>query len=293
MGNIYGASSHPVLLKKIRLEIWSLRDELEFIVKKELDDNPSQVDLQHIRHFYNSALEGTAAPSVKGVAPLTDSAGNEMDDDAAAMAAAMAGGDDESAKDSAGNEMDEAAAAMAAAMEGGDEGADDDAEAMALAMLEGQGPAATPEESKSDEADEKKDVFYFRQAPLLDAEKIHHGILMLADISMDEVLFFSTHPFDYGQSIVVQFLIPNKFILGAEVLSCRWHAMKSRIISPNRLEYRIHAKFTFKTKGERTLLREFLRGVEPDMPKHGSAEKKEKKGGNEEDPLADLGDLGL
>ncbi|MFW5887379.1 MAG: hypothetical protein ACOCUH_01140, partial [Bacteriovoracia bacterium] len=61
-----------------------------------------------------------------------------------------------------------------------------------------------------------------------------------------------------------------------------------RIISPNRLEYRIQAKFTFQTKGERTLLRRFLKSIEPDLPPPPK-KKPEKKDDDEGDLLDELG----
>ena len=65
-----------------------------------------------------------------------------------------------------------------------------------------------------------------------------------------------------GQSIVISFNIPEKFILNAEVTYSQSYSLKNRILSDTTLPYRICAKFSFLRKGERTLLRNFLEKIE-------------------------------
>jgi len=96
-------------------------------------------------------------------------------------------------------------------------------------------------------------------------KQIINGSSLLAEININEMFLFSSQNFLIGQSIVIEFNIPLQFIINATIFYCRSYNMKSRIISNNPLPYRVGVKFALTKQGERTLLREFLQSIEPDL----------------------------
>ncbi len=102
---------------------------------------------------------------------------------------------------------------------------------------------------------------YQRQAP--DLDRISYGFTLLADINMENILSFTKDRFLQGQSVVVEFLIPQGFMMTAEVLYCHHYALRSRIISSTKPDFRLQCKFMFSVPGERDNLRTFLKSVEP------------------------------
>ena len=98
---------------------------------------------------------------------------------------------------------------------------------------------------------------------------------------------FTDQDLTEDQSLVIKFLIPKAFVLNADVLFSKIYNMSSRVISPNRLGYRVGLKFTFLKPGERTLLRQFLESIHPEVP-----EEQEAKGGGEEEDEDEFGELG-
>lgn len=117
-----------------------------------------------------------------------------------------------------------------------------------------------------------------RQAP--DLDKISYGFSLLSDINMDTILSFTKEKFLNGQSIVVEFLIPKPFMMMAKVTYCHHYAMRSRIISSTRPDYRVQCKFTYELKDERSNLRDFLKSISPT-----TGEKKKLKKESEDDSL--------
>ena len=100
------------------------------------------------------------------------------------------------------------------------------------------------------------------QSGLLPKEKIGRGMCVLSEIEIGGLCFFAPQSYIEGQSIVLEFLIPKKFIVNAEVLHCRYFNMKGRIIGKNKLPYRVVVRFTFLKKGERALLRQFVESIQ-------------------------------
>ncbi|MCB9091557.1 MAG: hypothetical protein H6621_09020 [Halobacteriovoraceae bacterium] len=135
------------------------------------------------------------------------------------------------------------------------------------------------------------------------SETISRGFVFLSDMNMDEVLFFSEKPYWPGQTIVFHLAIDRGFTICAEINYIKNIAMKSRIISDLRAQFRIKAKVLFVNAGDRTLLRNFLSSIEPEELKtsksHGHAEKpkaspQESNGGesdDEDDPTKILENL--
>ena len=92
-------------------------------------------------------------------------------------------------------------------------------------------------------------------------EKIHAGVVVISELEIGRIHFFSSVHFIAGQSIVIEFMIPQKFALNAEVLHAYEYNTEGRILSPDKFSYRVVADFTFLKKGERALLREFLQSI--------------------------------
>jgi hypothetical protein len=140
-----------------------------------------------------------------------------------------------------------------------------------LSLIEGGAAPAdeAQEESSSDEppSEEKETTVSVvqRNSDNMPADKIHRAVLVLSELGMDHLYFFSEFRFTEGQSIVIEFQVPQKFIVNADVAYARAYNIKSRIISEKRLPYRVAAKFTFLKAGERTLLRQFVESIEPEV----------------------------
>jgi len=99
----------------------------------------------------------------------------------------------------------------------------------------------------------------------LPEDKVACATTIMSEIYMDEIYFFSETPFIEGQSIVMQFCLPQKFIMNADVLFCQAYSASNRVIGKAKLPYRVCAKFSFLRNGERTLLRRFLNSIEPEI----------------------------
>lgn len=259
---IHNSSSDPVLIKKISLKIWSLRDEIESRIQEKLDAGeivPEGLEksLIDLREQYTSKKK---AENNNNVVPMIGDA--PVPDD---------GGEDEMAK------------AMAEAINS--EGEEESAEAA---------PAdeANPDNVVSLAAHANaQEIQIGIEAPHLDDSKISKGKTVLSEISMEKMFFFSNRSFTEGQSIVIQFCIPKTFIMNADVLYCRPFNIKSRIISQNNYTHRMLVKFNFLKEGERALLRQFIQSIEPDVPKVIKKAEAEVSEGNESgfDELDDLG----
>lgn len=253
---IHNSSNDPVLIKKISLKIWSLRDEIESRIHDKLEEGTTSenVDLIQIRELYTSQKK-TLPNNV-----LSLKANSELDTDEDEMARAMAGVEEETEK-----------------------------------------PAEEPAPSESTEAPEQIEaitnlisidqnlISISQNVPNISADKISQGKTVLSEIGMDKMFFFCNKSFTEGQSIVIQFCIPNSFIVNADILYCRPFNLKSRIISQNNFTHRALIRFNFLKEGERALLRQFILSIEPDLTK---VSKKAESIKNESEG-SDFDDLGL
>ncbi|MCK5072459.1 MAG: hypothetical protein KAQ98_03470 [Bacteriovoracaceae bacterium] len=286
---IYGSSKHPVLIKKINLNIWLLRDEIENILARRIIWAKSQgieLSIDDLKREY-SPQDDPATPIAdleltKDSSSVKDeSNGNDEEDLESAMAAAITGeeGKDEDAGDDSSNADDEEdlEAAMATAITGeeGEKGEEDGENA------EDQGASVSDIQNKP---------VINQRHPHLPKEKISFGKTILSEIYMDKMFMFTDNKFVVGRSIVVEFNIPKKFVLNADVIYCSEYNLKNRIISDTKFSYRLAIKFTFLKKGERTLLRQFISSIEPDIDESAIAktEKKEKKEEDLDDVLNGL-----
>lgn len=262
---IHNSSSDPVLIKKISLKIWSLRDEIESRIQAKIDAGellPESME-EKINELRNEYTKKIALPD--NVVQLKS--GDDLPAD----------GEDEMAK------------AMAAAMENPDEaeaeeGAASEAGADNVVSMNGDSPAPGADNNV---------ITIGIEAPVnLSDDKISKGKTILSEISMDKMFFFSNKAFTEGQSIVIQFCIPKTFIINADVIYCRPFNIKSRIISQNNYTHRMLVKFNFLKEGERALLRQFIQSIEPDVSKVVKKAAAVEDDGGDGD-FNDLDDLGL
>ncbi len=269
IGMIYGSSNHPVEVKKIRLKIWTLREEIEWVIKCLQEKSEKELTPEEIQEIKNKYIGHIKLPPTTMKELGIDNGNNEA----------------ESFSDQDGDDATEEASAQA-----------DDAKE----------PKDSSEESKEEEAqsandneanstnseivtDENNIIFINRKRPDLAPERISDAVTMLSDVNMNIISCFSSERYLSGQSIILEFVVPTHFFVSAEVIECRNYNISSRIISESRPKYRLHAKFTFSRAGERTMLRRFLKSVEPEIP----VEKKRKPKQDDSDSLDDLDDLGL
>jgi len=227
---IHNSSKAPVLIKKISLKIWSLRDEIETYIQNELSIDPEKIiNLEDVRKVFHH--ERVSTP----------------------IAQAVDSGEDE----------------------------------MAKAM---RGEISEDEISNSPNLDQNAQVIEFiTEPPPIPADKIALAKMVLAEIGMDKMFFFTNKKFTEGQSIVIQFCIPKTFIINADVLYCRPYNIKSRIISENNYAFRALVKFTFLKEGERALLRQFIQSIEIGLPADENKNDKNK----EDNSFSELDELGI
>ncbi len=270
---IHRQSNDPVLVKKISLKIWSLRDEVESRIRERLaqgtDPNTAADPAESAKYLQDIVTEYTPTPALDAPPPT---------EDGKPALNLIKGGADEKP----GEENKEAAAPeveLAVAPE---------AEAEAAPVDTAAPSAETTTSPSTEQAPEP--ILIRQKRPLLEASQLCHGRTLLGEIYMDKMMFFAGKRFCEGQSIVIEFLIPKRFIVNADVLYCRHYSMKSRIISGQKLPYRVNVQFTFLKPGERTLLREFLESIEPDLTTI-KKEVKVQKPAAEGDELDDLANL--
>lgn len=256
---IYNKSGHPIDIKKISIRLWTLRDEIEAAIErrmKECEAAGVPLYIDDIKKFYNLNKEeetpdnvvqlNAGASEEEGMNSLMESLGDEV----------KAEGEEET-QEASSEENPEVQAA-----------------AETTEVAEGEAAAASPvldnaEEIIAEQATQGLDTNpnpilmrpYERQAP--DLDKISYGFTLLSDINMENMLGFVKDSFLQGQSIVVEFLIPQSFRITADVTYCHHYAMRSKIISSSKPDYRLQCKFTYLFAGERTNLRNFLKSIEP------------------------------
>lgn len=247
---IYNKSGHPIEVKKISIRLWSLRDEIEAALgrrMKECEAAGVPLFIEDIKKFYN-LIEGHKTPdnvialkkdSADGMASLMEEIGDEVKAEGEEKAEASEG----DAESKVLNEAEEIVAEQT------------------LQGLETKKPNPILERP------------YQRQAP--DLDKVSYGFILLSDINMENMLSFTKDKFLQGQSVVVEFLIPQNFMMTAEVTYCHHYARTSRIISSSKPDYRVQCKFNFAIPGERDNLRNFLKSIEPTLPTDKKKAKKE------------------
>lgn len=254
---IHNSSPDPVLIKKISLKIWSLRDEIEARIQEKLADAESldEQSIMQIREQFTQKKNVNNSNNLLELKPTGD-----LDSGEDEMARAMAEVSEESSESETKEEIV----------------SEDNQNVVALTSIQ--------------ESNDQNVISISLDAPNIPDEKIARGKTVLAEINMEKMFFFCNKPFTEGQSIVIQFCIPKSFIVNADILYCRPFNLKSRIISQNNFTHRAIIKFKFLKEGERALLRQFLQSIEPDLTKAASksSDKEESDSG-----FGELDDLGL
>jgi len=194
---IYRNSTDPVFLKKIKLNIWLLKDEIEAVIKKRLQLDKNNLNFDDLVKEYQPKK------------PKLTLLKNE---------------EDESNDINTENKSDQK---------------------IKDSNIE------TPESQKVTPSN--------LNIPQM---KMATGKTILTEVYMNRIFFFSDRAFVEGQSIVIEFCVPKKFIVNADIHFCLPYSLKNRIISENRLPYRICANFSFLKDGERTRLRQFISSIE-------------------------------
>ena len=225
-----------VPIKKITLCIWTLKAEIEAIIsheiktKKEVKDK--RVILETVREKINSHESSNSLPSEESV-----------------------GSDSESPEENPPENTEEASSEENPP-ENTEEASSEDSTENLLESLD----------DSSSEAEKGDLVRLIQKKYPMPFDQLCFGKTVLYEITMDDIYFFCDRGFVEGQTIVIEFKVPRTFYIQAEVNHCRLINQNfSRIISENKLTHRIRAQFLFSKEGERTLLRQFVQSIAPDM----------------------------
>lgn len=271
MTTLINKSNHPVNIKRISVRIWTLRDEIEACIQKRIEEAGSpeaDIDIEDIKAFYSSLV---AKPS--GFDQAQKVASQESGSHLAAVPDEEPGDQDE---------PDELEMEMAQAM--ASEAASEMAEEISEEIgdeLQSEGPDSASVQSRPQAKG------FSRVKPHKD--KIIEGFAFLSEIHMDQILFFGKKPYTTGQSIIIEFLIPNKFSCSAEVHNTLQIDRGSRIISETKPSHRVQASFAFLFDNERANLRSFLQSVEPEIPPTPKKLKTQDADDGGDDDFDDLG----
>lgn len=251
---IYNKSAHPIEVKKISIRLWTLRDEIEAAIErrmKECEAAGVPLYIEDIKNFYK--LNNNEPDNVVQLKESSDGVTSLM----------------EELSEDAKEETQEASAPEAEAS----------TEAKNLSEAEEIIAEQTLQGMENKKPNSILERPYQRQAP--DLDKISYGFVLLSDINMEQMLAFTKDRFLQGQSVTVEFLIPQNFMMTADVTYCHHYARTSRIISTSKPDYRLQCKFAFAIPGERETLRNFLKSIEPNLP----PEKKRPKKDSEDDTV--------
>ena len=102
-----------------------------------------------------------------------------------------------------------------------------------------------------------------RSRPDLRREQLYEGVVALMDLSMDTIACFCNQSFLVGQTVVVEFLIPQHFFITGEIVRCHSYDKKNNVISLQKSTIRLHLRWIYLLPGERTMLRRFLQSISP------------------------------
>ena len=250
---IYNKSGHPIEVKKISIRLWSLRDEIEAAISrrmKECEAAGVPLFIDDIKRFYNLNLQ-TPLNDQNNVLQL-----HSKTDGAESMANLM-----ESLHEEVLPEATPETVLPPAALDG-------EAATTAESKTFNQAEQIMAEQNKQGlEMNKPNPILqrpYKRQPP--DLDKISYGFTLLSDINMDSILSFNKDKFLQGQTVLLEFLIPQNFLMTATVNYCHYYGLRSRIISSTRPDYRLQCHFSFAVPGERENLRNFLLSIEPTLP---------------------------
>lgn len=266
---IYNKSSHPVEVKKISIRLWSLRDEIEAAIErrmKECEAAGIPLYINDIKKFYNMNMEDKLTDQSNvlqmptkedSVTALMESLGNEGVENSETSPAPEEAPKAEDNQRDATEKSQESLSTSESQAASNQEGPIFEKAENILAQQASEGLAIKGPNPILVRP-------YERQAP--DLNKISYGFSLLSDLNMDHLLTFTKDKFLQGQSVVIEFLIPQSFMISAEVSYCHHYSRTSKIISSTKPDYRVQCHLTYALSGERDSLRNFLLSVEPIIP---------------------------
>ena len=242
---ILGNSNHPVEIKKIGIRIWRLRDEIEKVLEVKLADlNTESEEGKNALDEVEKTYSFLSRPMAE-VIPLHKEENNQEENS-----------EEESNEENSDEESTEE--------KKDEESTEEDS---SEEEKENNEEEANEEEAVKEPGGPTEEVTLSTPpAPPLEEEKVASGVCFLADLSMDYIHFFSEDLFIEGQTIVIEFMVPSKFNLVAEITRSINYNLKSRIISSSRPPYRLSAKFRLERPGDRSIFRRFLQSIEPNIP---------------------------
>jgi hypothetical protein len=262
---IYNKSAHPVEVKKISVRIWTLRAEIEAAIErrmKECEAAGIPLYIDDIKKFYNLNRQDV---DHSNVVTLPTDQGKEDDLN--------------NLMESLGKEAEPVAEETTPLAEEATPVAEETttvAEETTTVAEEAVEESKTLNEAEEIIADQKlQGLDTDKPNPILDRpyqchppdlEKISYGFSLLSDLNMDVCLAFIKDEFLQGQSVIIEFLIPQTFKMTAQVIYCSHYARTSKIISSVKPDYRVQCKFGFQMTHERDNLRNFLKSVQPKIP---------------------------
>jgi len=274
---IYGKSHDAILIKKIALHVWPLRQEVEQRIEEQLQQGQSKdaiiKSLQEAK--FVAVNPATLAPAAEGPAPENAPAAAANPEESPADAAETKPEETPAAKTEEKAEATPSETAEAKPEEKGEASAaekpEDQQEAAATpeaATDQGpqpsadpasaEAPAATAEASPTPEAaTEEKSA----TPPAPERPRFYHGMMVLQEITMFDMCFFTETCFLEGQEILVEFQIPTKFKILGTVHYCRRFNFRSYIISQQELPYRAYITFNFAEDQDKEPLRDFLKHI--------------------------------
>lgn len=269
MSSVLNKSNHPVVVKKIPIKVWALRQEIEAAIKQKIEENngnTENIDISDIQNFYTMEYEPEAESDEESKEDGDDSADEMLK--AMQEAGDDAGDSEESSEDNNEETTDEEKSSES----------DEEAQKLADEVLD----------SKDGDHDEARANEFKRVFP---DENINNGFMFLSDLNMQEALVFTRETYTTGSNIVIELGVTRPFTLCAEVISSFSVNRNSRVISEQKPNFRLQTKLQFKFPGERTNLRDFLKSVEPPVPPPPS--KLKKPAGDNEDDEDEFDDLGF
>ena len=255
-------SNHPVNIKRINLRIWTLRDEIEACIQQRIEkQGGDNVEIEDIKEFYSNLKPRKAWSD--------NQQGHELEEQnrqPGVEATAEINAEDDDPEEASEQETP-------------DEGDKPQTQAGEMAQ----------EVMECDQGNPKTGALQEFKRVKPSPDKMTPGFAFLSEIHMDQILFFGKRSFTNGQNIVIEFLIPNKFNVSAEVMASVDIDRSSRIISATKPSHRVQSAFTFLFDGERGQLRDFLKSIEPNIPPPPKKLKKQESEDDEDDDFDDLG----
>lgn len=232
---IIGKSTHPVLVKRISVRLWSLRDEIEAALANRIEECEAAgvpVYIDDIKEFYLPKTE-----IINNVTELKPQVHEEEIPVAPPVTI------DEITPEVSADQLQAPTP--------------ENIDSIATQVLEEK------KETSSQSQDEILKRPLERTIPNQDC--LSFGFSLLSDINMEGILLFSKNQYTYGQNVIIEFLIPHKFTVSGEISYCQNINKNSRIISSTKPEYRVRIKFLFQLPNERVNLRNFLKSIEPNL----------------------------